>query len=468
MSSSDVASRRRDATGAAVAPAPLLDGLGAVAGRFSFGLSIALGFALGLLLPPVAGNHLFGAVITLGAICIAAVAAYHTLARRNQIEKLQQRLQDEASYHAFVDSAIEGFFRTTRDGRYLIANPALARIYGYDTPHQLRTELTDIGQSLYVDAERRAEFQRLMSENGIVKDFISQIRRRDGSVIWISENALTVTDGDGQFLFYEGTVEDITPARASEDAMRRALAETQEAARAKAAFLAAMSHELKTPLNAVIGFSDIMRQELFGPIGEERYRSYVADIHDNGRKLLTKINDILDLSRVEGRLFELEEDHVNVQDAVAAACNAVARDRPDAAPIRIDIPARLPLLKADPRRLHQILIHLLSNAVKFTPGDGRVTVRSALDGNGGIAIAISDTGIGMEPDRIEHALEPFKQLDSRLARRFEGVGLGLPLANALVRAHDGALSIKSAPGSGTTVTVTFPPQRVELTGAALG
>jgi signal transduction histidine kinase len=251
--------------------------------------------------------------------------------------------------------------------------------------------------------------------------------------------------------------------------MRCALAETQEAARAKAAFLAAMSHELKTPLNAVIGFSDIMRQQLFGPVGEERYRSYVADIHDNGRRLLAMINDILDLSRVEGRLLDLEESEVNVQGAVTAACNALMEDKPDAAAIHIDVAADLPLLKADPRRLHQILTHLLSNAVKFTRSDGHISVRSALTPQGGVAIAISDNGIGMDPDRIEHALEPFKQLDSRLARRFEGVGLGLPLANALVKAHDGALSIESSPASGTTVTVSFPAQRnAELARAACG
>jgi len=156
-----------------------------------------------------------------------------------------------------------------------------------------------------------------------------------------------------------------------------------------------------------------------------------------------------------------------VQEAVTAACNAIREDKPDAAAIHVDIPADLPLLRADPRRLHQILTHLLSNALKFTPGDGHICVRSALAANGGFAIAISDTGIGMDPDRIEHALEPFKQLDSRIARRFEGVGLGLPLANALVRAHDGTLSIASAPGSGTTVTVSFPPQRnVEIAAAA--
>jgi PAS domain-containing protein len=164
LSSSNVSSRHTAGAVADVTSAPVFDALAAIAGRWSFGLSIALGFAVGLLLPPVAGNLIFGAVISFGAICIAAVAAYHGLARRKHIEQLQDKLQDEASYHAFVDSALEGFFRTTRDGRYLIVNPALARIYGYDSPDQLRTETDQYRPRLYVDAERRTEFQRRFPE----------------------------------------------------------------------------------------------------------------------------------------------------------------------------------------------------------------------------------------------------------------------------------------------------------------
>jgi PAS domain S-box-containing protein len=453
---------------ALVSQAPLLDCLAPIVGRWSFTLSIALGLASGFILLPVAGRELIGAIISFGAICIAAVAARHALARKVQLEDLQQRLLDEISYHAFVDAAIEGFFRTTRDGRFLIANPALARIYGYDSPEQLRSELTDIGQSLYVDLDRRAEFQRLIAANAQVKDFVSQIRQRDGTLIWISENARTVTDEDGQFLYYEGTVEDITVQRESEEATRRALIETQEAARAKAAFLAGMSHELKTPLNAVIGFSDLMRQELFGPVGEPRYQAYIVDIHDNGRRLLCMINDILDLSRIEGHLLDLEDDAVCVPEAVRAACGAACEGKPNTAVVDLDLPQHLPRLRADARQLHQILTHLLSNAIKFTPAEGKIAIRACQTKEGAIAITIKDTGIGMEPERIGHALQPFKQLDSRLSRRFEGVGLGLPLANALVGLHEGTLAIESVPGTGTTVTICFPPGRnIEMPRAAL-
>jgi len=441
-----------------VAPWPALGTLAGIIARPGFAIAVVSGLVLGLAMFP-AGNRGPGAFIALGALCIAALTARWALAMQTRVEELQQQLLDETSYHAFVDAAVEGFFRTTRSGTYLIVNPALARVYGYESPEQLQREITDIARSIYLDPNRRGEFLALMAQDGVVTDFNSQIRRRDGSVIWIVENARTVTDADGQFLFYEGTVEDVTQQRESEDATRRALIETQEAVRAKAAFLAAMSHELKTPLNAILGFSDLIQQELFGPINEPRYRSYITDIHVNGQHLLDKINDILDLSRIEGRLIEMDDQAVCIRESIVAACDVVKNARTEAAPIEIQIPADMKLLKADPRRLQQVLAHLLSNAAKFTPREGRIEITSLLSREGGIIIKITDTGIGMEPDRIGHALEPFKQLDSRLARRFEGVGLGLPLANALVQLHQGRLSILSMPGKGTTVTVEFPPER---------
>jgi PAS domain S-box-containing protein len=434
-----------------IAPWPVL---GVLAGI----VAVVTGLLLGFVMLP-AGNRGAGALIALGALCIAALTARWALAMTARVEELQQKLLDEASYHAFVDSAIEGFFRTTRGGSYLIVNPALARVYGYESPEQLRTEVTDIGRSLYLDPNRRNEFLALMTQDRMVLDFVSQIRRRDGTVIWIVENARAVVDDDGQFLFYEGTVEDITRQRESEDATRRALSETQEAVRAKAAFLAAMSHELRTPLNAILGFSDLIKQELFGPIAEPRYRSYISDIHVNGQHLLGKINDILDLSRIEGRLLDIDDQTVCIRDSVNTVCDVVKAGKGDTPPIEIHIPADMPLLRADPRRLQQVLAHLISNAVKFTLPQGRIAVKALRASHGGISIAITDTGIGMESDRIGHALEPFKQLDSRISRRFEGVGLGLPLANALVQLHQGRLSIESVPGEGTTVTVDFPAER---------
>ncbi len=421
-------------------------------------VTLAAGFLTGLVLLPLAADEISAAAIAFGALFIAAATAWRAARAEIRVEELQQKLLDERSYHAFVDAAAEGFFRTTREGRYLIANPALARIYGYDSPEQLRSELTDIGRSLYADPARRGEFQTIMEKDGTVRDFVSQIRRRDGSPIWIAENARKVTDEDGQFLFYESTVQDITLQRESVEAIEGVLRETQQAARAKHGFLAAMSHELRTPLNAVIGFSDLIIQQLFGPISD-RYRSYIDDIHDNGRRLLTMINDILDLSRIEGGLMKLDDDYVCLFDAVPAAKDEIVEDKSNVAPVSIDVHPDLPLLLADRRRVRQILHHLLSNAVKFTKQDGAIEIRAEQLEGGGLEVSIQDTGIGMDPAHIQHALEPFKQLDGRLERKFEGVGIGLPLANALVKLHGARLGIESVPGPGTIVTVTFPPER---------
>ena len=437
-----------------------------VFGRWSFVASLVGGGAIGLVLLPVSGNELVSAAIALGALAIMVATAMRAARAESQVESLQLKLLDERSYHAFVDGAVEGFFRTTRDGRYLIANPALARMYGYDNTDQLKSELTDISASLYVDPKRRDEFHALMKSQRVVRDFVSQIRTRDGELIWIAENARIVTDDDDQFLFYEGTVEDITDKRESEEATRQALRETQEAARQKGAFLAAMSHELKTPLNAVIGFSDLMRQELFGPIENERYRSYVGDVHENGLRLLAMIDSILDFSRIEGGLLDLEERTIVLTDTLAAARDAMLSSGRAVATIQLHVPADLPSLRADPKRLHQILMHLLSNAAKFTSKNGRIDVIAKVMAGGGLAVIIRDTGIGMASSLIRGALEPFKQLDAGLERRFEGLGLGLPLANALMRLHGGSLAIHSEPGHGTTVNLDFPPERTVRQAAA--
>jgi len=438
----------------------------AVLGRWAFIASLAAGLVIGVAVLPIAANQIVGAVAIFGALLIAAASALRATRAETQVEGLQLKLLDERSYHAFVDGSVEGFFRTTRDGRYLIANPALARIYGYDSVEQLKSELTNISGSLYVDPDRRNEFHELMTSQQVVRDFVSQIRRRDGTLIWIAEDARTVTDDDGQFLFYEGTVEDITEKRQSEEATRQALRETQEAARQKGAFLAAMSHELKTPLNAVIGFSDLMRQELFGPIQNERYRSYVGDVHENGLRLLAMINSILDFSRIEGGLLDLDERIIGVADAVDAARDELTASGRAIASIQVQVPPDLPTLRADPKRLHQILTHLLSNAAKFTSRNGRIEITAKTVGDGGLTLVIRDTGIGMASSLIRGALEPFKQLDAGLERRFEGLGLGLPLANALMRLHGGSLAINSEPGKGTTVSLNFPRERTVAQAAA--
>jgi PAS domain S-box-containing protein len=368
----------------------------------------------------------------------------------------------ERTYRAFFDHAIEGIFRTTLEGRYLDANPALARIYGYNDAEELMSGLTDIADQLYVEPTRRAEFADLMRLHDSVTDFVSQIRRHDGSVIWISENARAVRDWTGKLVFYEGTVEDVTVKIETQNTLKRALQEMEEASRAKSAFLAAMSHELKTPLNAVLGFAEILNTEMLGPLGNPAYRGYAADIHTSGTRLLGIVNDLLDTARIEGGALTLAKQAVSVSSLIEGGI-ALGQLRGGArCKVAFEIQPNLPELEVDPQRLMQAIAALVANAIKFTPDEGQVTVHGRGTPSGGVRIAVRDTGIGMSQEKIAEAFQPFRQLDNSLARRFEGAGLGLSICKALVELHGGSLSIESAEGEGTAVFIDLPQSRVKL------
>jgi signal transduction histidine kinase len=254
---------------------------------------------------------------------------------------------------------------------------------------------------------------------------------------------------------------DLQDARQGAYEELRVAKEAAEAAnRAKSEFLATMSHELRTPLNAVIGFSELMATQAFGPLAQQ-YCDYARDINASGTHLLAIINDILDLSKAEAGKLELAEDDIDVGRALEATLRIV-KPRAAAAGIALEtaIPAELPALWGDERKFRQIFINLLSNAVKFTPKDGRIEVAARVAGDGRLEIAVVDNGIGIAAEDIPKALEPFRQLDNRLSRQYEGTGLGLPLTAAMVRLHQSELRIESEPGSGTTVTVAFPAERV--------
>ena len=254
---------------------------------------------------------------------------------------------------------------------------------------------------------------------------------------------------------------DITERKQVEDALREAKDAAEAANRTKSGILANMSHELRTPLNAIIGFSDIIRNESFGPIGEHRYLGYANDINDSGTHLLALINDILDVSKAEAGRIELTEGVVDIPCLFETSLRLV-RPRADEAGVSVVAePAEpLPRLRGDTLRLKQVLINLLSNAVKFTPSGGRISLSSGLSGSSEIYLRVSDTGIGMALQDIPKALSPFGQLDSSLARKHHGTGLGLPLSKALTELHGGRLDLQSTIGVGTTVTIYLPAARV--------
>ncbi|MDP6706389.1 MAG: HAMP domain-containing sensor histidine kinase [Alphaproteobacteria bacterium] len=236
--------------------------------------------------------------------------------------------------------------------------------------------------------------------------------------------------------------------------------------RARSEFLANVSHELRTPLNAILGFSEIMASEALGPIGNERYREYIRDIHLSGQHLLDIINEILDFSKIEAGEYHLQEVDLDV----AGVCQAVGdlmRPQADTAGVRIAIETapELPALRADETKLRQMLLNLVGNAIKFTPGGGRVVVRATIGFDSSLTLAVIDTGIGIAAENIDKAMAPFGQVDSGLDRKYEGTGLGLPLARTFAEMHDADFALESKVGEGTMVSVRFPAARVRAQAA---
>jgi PAS domain S-box-containing protein len=407
-------------------------------------------------------KHLLGRKKVFNADQADASRVIGTIQDVSRHMEMVRRHEEQAElYRGMFEHAVWGIFQTTENGHYLAANAALARIYGYASPDTMLSALTDIGRQLYVDPRRRDDFVRLMKEDGHVASFESQVYRRDGHIIWISESCREVRSASDEFLYYEGTVEDITVRKTAEWELKAAKDQAEAANKAKSAFLANMSHELRTPLNAILGFSEILRDELLGPLGDARYREYAGDILGSGKHLLEVINDILDLTKIETGNLELDEQQVDVESILAACERFFAESvRRSGIALRVVAPEDEVSLRADPTRLKQILLNLLSNAVKFTPA-GSVTLTTGCDHDGGFFFRVADTGIGMSEEHMAKALLPFQQIDNSLARRYEGTGLGLTLTKSLAELHDGSLTLESALGRGTTVTIRLPAWRFD-------
>jgi PAS domain S-box-containing protein len=387
-----------------------------------------------------------------------------------------------------VEAMSEGFALFDRDDRLVMCNtkfiqqhPKIASLLtpGVGYPQILRA-IAESGVVPGVDG-RIDEWVSERVERNRSARAVSERRMPNGG--WVGVTNYHTEDGSRVILYTDITEikehevalsQRVTELQESQSILKKQrqelaeLAETLEAARdqaeranrAKSAFLATMSHELRTPLNAIIGFAEIIRDHALKVDDDPRYSEYATDVFDSGRHLLDLINDILDVSRLDSGRLELNCNPFSVAAAVRNVAEAMRGDITAAGlDLEVDIPEGLPDFDADERRIKQIAMKLLSNAIKFTRRGGTITVRVARNSGSGLTVSVSDTGIGMAPEDIPRAVESFQQIDSDLNRKYPGSGLGLPLSKAMIELHGGTLSIESVVGQGTTVRFSLPFER---------
>ncbi len=283
----------------------------------------------------------------------------------------------------------------------------------------------------------------------------------DGQIHTVVITKFPIFDQKGEITRVGSVSVDLTErVRAEEDA-NSALLLAETANRAKTDFLANMSHELRTPLNSVLGFSALMNQEIFGPLGHKKYKEYAADIHDTGNHLLSVISDILDVSRIEANELEIFEERLNITELIED-CVRIVQYRADNADVILttQIDRAFPYFLGDVVRIKQIVINLLTNAIKFTPPEGHVEAKAFIQ-EGATVLQVSDTGIGIAEEDMPRVLAPFQQVHTNHAHAAEGTGLGVHLSKRLAEMHGGSLSIESEVGTGTTVSIRFPAERTK-------
>lgn len=373
------------------------------------------------------------------------------------IEEIRAVAPDSAEAHVLAHPELAKQFVLSQD--YIIANPAMLEINRADTEDGYAEYLLVFEQRM-VPPIARLIADLVAGNTDVVWPEMACLAYDNSELVLRGRVFIPPAHADTWSLAIS-TFEDITAEREDERQLRQARDDSERANAAKAEFVANMSHEFRTPLNAIIGFAQVLRDEMFGPLGSPRYGSYVADILESGEHLLELVNDILDLAKADAGRLELEENLVDIRLLIEQSMRFV-RDR--AARERIVMETRLdsglPRLLGDGRRLRQLLLNLLTNSVKFTPHGGSITITAGLCPAGGIEIAIADTGIGMTSEELKVALEPFGQIQRRRHGRLEGTGLGLPIASRIAQMHGGALEIDSAPGKGTTARVLLPPSRI--------
>jgi PAS domain S-box-containing protein len=321
-----------------------------------------------------------------------------------------------------------------------------------------RWEFADFDQE--VETQRWASHKADLAARREFRDFHYQRVGADGRVRHLSASGKPLFDPHGTFVGYRGTGNDITAKVEAEAQLHQAKEAAEAASRSKSEFLAMMSHELRTPLNAVIGFSQLIAEQPFGAINA-RYIEYANDIHVSGIHLLDLINELLDLSTLDAGRYEIHDERLSLR-TIVRICTRMLVSVAGSKKVRMELATSLPdvFLWADRKALKQVLLNLMSNGVKFARPGGVVSVNAGIEVNGDLTISITDTGIGIEPAKLEHVFEPFYQADANTNRQHGGVGLGLAICHKLVTLHGGSIAIESQEGHGTIVRVIFPSSRV--------
>ncbi len=390
--------------------------------------------------------------------------------QRRQTEAAAARAQQR--YQSIFENAVEGLYVSTPEGRFLSANPALARMLGYASSADLLKAVNDIKRQIYTQPNRRDDFFALVQRSDSLSDFESEIFRADGSKIWISESVRVVRRADGTIDHFEGVATDITQRREAARALREAKEAADAASRAKSYFLASVSHELRTPLNGILGYTQILRRDQGLT---EKQRDGVRVIHESADHLLALINDVLDLSKIEAGRIELNATDFSLPE-FASGVERVFTPRAKEKSILFEtaVAADLPAwVHADEQRLRQVVFNLLSNAVKFTKAGGVVfSVQRIGNADGGqvIRFSVSDTGVGISPDDMAKLFQPFAQVGTRTSGAATGTGLGLAISRSLVERMGGKLKVESKLGWGsrfwfdvTVPVVTTAPVAVAST-----
>ncbi len=372
-----------------------------------------------------------------------------------------QRERDDALLllTSIFDVSEVGIIVTDHNRRIVKVNDSFIRIYGWTRHDLVGQDFINIISDDERDIARRnhEEFIR----GGIRSSGEMKLSRKNGSMANVLFTTATLELSQKR-RFQVTTIMDITLRKQMEYSLRIAKEQADAANHAKSAFLANMSHELRTPLNAIIGFSEMMIKETFGPLGHDKYGEYLGDVHMSAKHLLEIINEVLDMSKIEAGKVELDEQEIDVVGLYDSVVRIMAnRAFNSGLEIREIIQPDLPVLYADPRLIRQILINLITNAIKYSHKSGVIDVSAKLDANGCMQMIVQDHGVGIPKDRIFEAMQPFGQIhDPSRSNDQQGTGLGLPLTKAMAELHGGTLKLESDIGTGTSVTITFPAHRI--------